>query len=390
MARPRKPPPKPERRTRGAGSVSFDEKRRQYRARLPRDRDGKRRSEYFWTEAEAEAWIANRLSAGLDSFDPSRTLGEFLNYWWAISSPRWKPLTRRRYRYEAAAAGPIATIPLNRLRPDHIELLIAAILERGTTRRYANNVARLVCRALASAVAWRILSENVALATVYPKPEPTMSSAWDADEVKRVLAHLAGHRFEGPFLLILYGGVRMGELLGLRWDDIDWAEGTVSVQRAEWTAVARQIGTVKYDRSRVVDVPASILARVRAWRDRQAILSPWVMGRPDGGRWKPTLVRREWYALQGRAGVRRLRVHGGRHTFATGHMVAGTSLADLAVMMGHSSAAVTAQTYLSSSKRRRKAAAEALEALFSGDSDAIGTHIGPQTAPLTRKRGGTP
>lgn len=376
MPRPKKADPAPQRRVRGRGSVTFDTRRQQFRARLPRAQGGTRQGEYFLTRPEAEAWLTFQLNRSEDSFDPSRPFGEYLNYWYRLQSPRWTPLTRRRYLYELAALGPIADIPLRRLRTDHIQTVITALLERGLTQRYAYHVARLAYRALARAVSWKILSENVAADVDFPEPEPRTPQAWDRYEARRVLTVIVNHRFEAAFLLMICGGLRIGEVLAVRWDDCDWIEQTVKVQRAEWTLANRTIGEPKRGRVRVVELPAWVAGRLRALRDKDTVLSPYVLGKPDGSRWGPRTLRNDWDAMIVEAKVRRLVPHGGRHTFATGHMVAGTDLADLAAMMGHANPSITSATYLSSDRKRRRGAAERLGELFSEPDENIGAQVG--------------
>lgn len=379
MPRPKKAAPTPDRRQRGRGSVAFDARRQQYRARLPRARDGTRPGEYFTTRADAEAWIIFQLARDDDSFDPARPFGDYLNHWYRLQSPRWTPLTRRRYLYELAALASIADIPLQRLRTDHIQSVITALLERGLTQRHAYNVARLAYRALARAVSWKILTENVASEVDFPEPEQRTPLAWDQGEARRVLRAIVDHRFEAAFLLMICGGLRIGEVLAVRWDDFDWVEQIVTIERAEWTLARREIGLPKRGKARIVELPAWVTRRLKVLRDRATVLSPYVLGKPDGARWSGPTLRKAWDAIILEAKVRRLVPHGGRHTFATGHMVAGTDLADLAAMMGHANPSITATTYLSTSRRRRREAAERLGGLFSEPDGDNGAQDGAQT-----------
>lgn len=99
----------------------------------------------------------------------------------------------------------------------------------------------------------------------------------------------------------------------------------------------------------------------------------YVSQRPDGNRWTARQIRDDWndlvskVKLEDGTAITQLGPHGGRRTFGTAHMVAGTPLADLARLMGHSSPSTTAASYLGTSKQRRQEAANRMAGLISPD-----------------------
>ena len=382
---PRKPKPSvpPPRRERGQGSVTWVESRKRWRARLPKAPGEKARETWHTTRDEAAAWIVRELQRGPDAFDPSETLGAYMNYWFRLVGGRWGPQTRRRYAYEAAALGELVKRPLDRCRGDHFAAAQADILARGCTRRYAYNVLSLYKRALADAVKWKILAENVVETVTLPDPERKRQPAWTLPEVRAVLKAIVGHRFEACYLLILWGGLRIGEVVGLRWDQIG-DDGLVAFAEAEHSHLrGRPIGTTKRERDRETQIPAHVVTRLKALRasgpapmafptrPRVDVAYVYVAQRPDGNRWTPRQIRDDWKALvenvtldDDETKIKQLRPHGGRRSFGTMHMVARTPLADLSTLMGHSSPAVTAASYLDSSRDRQREAAERLAELL--------------------------
>lgn len=378
---PRKKPaiPAPKRRPPDSGSVTWVERRQRWRARLPQRKGEPARESWHLTRDEAEAWIARELAREADAFDPSGTLGDYLDYWRDLRGAGWGPQTQRRYEYEAKALGPLRGISLLRLRGDRVQRHQKAMLDRGLTRRYVYNVIALLRRALADAVKWKIIGENVADTVTLPEPETRETQAWDMGEVRAVLAAIVGHRFEAIYLLILWGGLRIGEVVGLRWDQIG-DDGTVAFRQAEHTHLrGRPLGTTKRERDRETQLPAHVVGRLKelrvsgpaplAWpgRPKTDVAYVYVAQRPDGDRWHPRTIRDDWVKLVTAAKVAPLRPHGGRRSWGTMHMVSGTALADLASLMGHASPDTTARSYLGSSKARRREAAERLAALIRGD-----------------------
>jgi integrase len=316
-------------------------------------------------------WLASALTRNSDAFDARRTVGAYLDYWRELHAHRWAPQTRLRYQAEARAYREVRGIALDRLRGDQVQAAQAALLKRGCTRRYAYNVTRLLGRALADAVKWRILTENVVDTVTLPTPERPRARAWDLAEIRAVLAVIVGHRFEAAYLLILWAGLRLGEVLALRWDAIS-SDGVVTVSASEQGAIkGRPIGPTKRERIREVDLPEHVTARLRALRQAPGVTSVYVLGRPDGGRWKRDVVRRDWVALVSALKIQPLRPHGGRRSWATMHMLAGTPLADLSVLLGHASPATTAAAYIGSSRVRRRQAALALAELLAPQSGDV-------------------
>lgn len=368
----RRAPEKPKRRPPNTGGVAWVERRQRWRARLP----NKAGESWHLTRDEAEAWIARELTRTPTSFDPSETVGAYLDYWRGLNEGRWAPQTALRYKAEAATLSGIRATALWRLRGDQVMAEQARLLKRDLTRRYVYNVLSLLKRALGDAVKWKILPENVVETVTLPDPEHTTTQAWSLEEVRAVLSAIVGHRFEALYLLILWGGLRIGEAVALRWNQIA-DDGTVAFTHAEHTQLrGRPIGRTKRERDRETHLPAVVIARLRGLQAAGPVPVDWppmkhlpvayvyVSQRPDGNRWTPHTIRLHWAQLVAETKVTPLNPHGGRKSWGTMHMVSGTALADLSSLMGHSTPAVTAQSYIASHRDRRKESAERLAELI--------------------------
>jgi integrase len=216
--------------------------------------------------------------------------------------------------------------------------------------------------ALAKAVRQGLVHRNVAALADPPRVQQKHYEPLTVEEAGRLLAAVRGHRLEALVVLALATGLRQGELLGLRWDDVasDCSAVTVrnSLQRIRGQGL--QLVPPKTDRSRrTVPLPASAAAVVRAHRDRQVFEqqragSEWydagaggfvfctVIGRPldastSGGVW--------WRGIRAKAGLERVRFHDLRHAAASFLLAEGVGLREVMEQLGHSSIALTANVY---------------------------------------------
>ena len=187
--------------------------------------------------------------------------------------------------------------------------------------------------------------------------EVTQVEAWDRDEVETLLAVAQEHesRFYPALLCLFSTGLRRGELLGLKWTDVNFDHREITIRRS---ITIRQVSTPKSGRSRVVvmtDALAETLFDLLAQR-RQATLTKgwpevpeWVFCSTKGDRWwDERHFSRVWERLRRRAqkeGVRPFKLHAMRHTWATFALGAGKSVRWVADQLGHADPALTLRTY---------------------------------------------
>lgn len=166
-----------------------------------------------------------------------------------------------------------------------------------------------------------------------------------------------GDRLEALWVTALTLGLRRGELLGLRWSDVDFIAKTLSVRQTILRVNGQLVFTPpKTDRSRrTVPIPAPTLALLRTHRDRQQEERANV-----GRRWKdhglvfastigtpiePRNLDRAWQATRSRAGLPWLRLHDLRHACATFLLASGASPRTVMKTLGHSQISLTMNTY---------------------------------------------
>ena len=146
-------------------------------------------------------------------------------------------------------------------------------LGAGLSPKTVRSVHGVLHRALVWAVKWEYVPRNVADATDPPVAARTETPSLTADESARLVRAARGHRLEALWIVALYTGCRLGELLGLKWEDVGWSTDSLAVRRTLTGAAngAPTLAEPKTARSRrVVPLSATALAALRAHGDRQA------------------------------------------------------------------------------------------------------------------------
>jgi integrase len=164
-------------------------------------------------------------------------------------------------------------------------------------------------------------------------------------EIQAILEASEG-RWRLLILAALLTGMRQGELLGLKWGDVDWKARQVHVRRS-YTCGRFQEPKTRTSRRRV-DVPQVLIAELRQWRlatrysDEDDLVFANSAGLPED---HSNLLKRGFYPALRRAGVRRVRLHDLRHCYASFLIASNESPTRIQALMGHSSIMVTFDTY---------------------------------------------
>jgi integrase len=143
---------------------------------------------------------------------------------------------------------------------------------QGLSLKTISNVHVMLHRALAQAVKRKLMSRNPASIVEKPKPKRHEINPWTAEETSRFLAAAEGHRLYPAFLLMASVGLRRGEALGPRWDDLNFATGTLAVRRA--LVLVDNVPTISEPKTdagrRSIPLRVQTIAALRAHREAQA------------------------------------------------------------------------------------------------------------------------
>jgi integrase len=316
---------------------------------------------YHKTRREAEAWLAEQAALyhkGLLA-DPSKlTLKEWAEKWLERKSREVRPNTLDAYRRELGYALPVlGDLPLQKVTPSHVRALLDALAKRYTPRTVRwirQKLHTLFEEAVHLEIIFRNPASPVKVKTPRGQAKPKAGRALEAHEMSALLAALDQHQDPRTALalrLMLNLGLRLGECLGLRWEDIDLEGATLTIRR---TYSHGREGEPKTPSSiRTVPIPRGTFARLsqyREWWEARLGEPPpphmWVFPGNDPSR--PLDYNAPGRALRRivkRLGLPPLRVHDLRHSFGSHLLAAGAPLELVAERMGHANATITLSVY---------------------------------------------
>ncbi len=342
---------------------------------LGRDARGKRRQKWHkvaGTKRDAQRELT-RLLRDLDTgtyVEPSQmTVGTYLEKWlrdYAKTNVSAKTFERYAEIARVHLIPALGHLPLARIQPLHIQDYYSVALESGRRDGHGGLSAqtvlhhhRLLRAALRQALKWQLLGRNPADAVEPPRPKRPEMRVLDAAETGRLVASTKGTRLFLPVLLAVTTGMRRGEILGLRWKDVDLKKATLAVRRSlEQTKGGIQFKEPKTQKGRrVVALPEIAVDALRSHKTRQAkhrlLLGrvyengDLVCAKENGKPTVPADLSKSFARLLGRleGDVPPIRLHDLRHTHATQLLREGIHPKVVSERLGHSTVAFTLDVY---------------------------------------------
>jgi len=341
--------------------------------------DGKRKSYYGKTRGDVAAKLtaARRdLDAGIDLGTKRQTVTQFLDHWLNdVVKPSKAPKTFTGYRNVVTLyiAPEIGRHQLGTLTPQHVAAMLKVHRDGGRSPRTLHHIRAVLRNALNQAVRWGLIARNVAALVEPPRQDDLEVRPMTATEAKTVIAASESDRLGVLFRLALTLGLRQGEVLGLRWEDIDLEGGKLRVrhalQRIDGMLTLKAPKTEKSKRT--LHLPPSLIAVLRAHRDRQtfertAAASEWketglVFATRTGTPIDPRNVLRSWHRVLAAEGMERRSFHVARHTAASMLLAEGLSLKMIQEVLGHTLLSTTADIYSHLAPEAFQEAADAME-----------------------------
>lgn len=328
---------------------------------------GKRRQRWvsgFRTKDDAERELRKRLlliDEDQDAFPVETTVAAFAGSWLEHleTQGRLRPGTIRNYRQlvQTHVAPRIGGLAVRRVRPADIQGVLDTMTRAGKAPRTVAHARAAMGACFTYALRMGIVTVNPVRASEAPAKKVPELRTPNAAELRVIIDAAMGTRWEVPILLAATTGARRGEVLGLRWGNVDLARGRAriveAVQRINKQTVFASPKTARAFRS--VPLVPEVVERLRRHRAEQAqrLLALGIRADDetvvcDGGDGRPIDPSTFTHAttrIAADAGLPGVRLHDLRHAVATVLALSGNRPEITSMMLGHASVAFTLQTY---------------------------------------------
>ena len=333
------------------------------------------------TQAEAKAKLKQAIeqAKGLDAAKVGRyTVGQWMEVWFEhYAKVKVRPSSHQTYRgyIENHIKPNIGKIPLEKLTSLELQKLYKKLLEKGRVERIESkgqskglspktvrNIHQIIASAMKLAKEQRLIATDHTEGCALPKLEHREMKTLPVEQLTSFLREAKDSGVFEMYYVELATGLRRGELLGLKWEDIDLEKGNLRVKRQ----IARINGEVveaplkTKNAYRALPLAEDTIQVLKQQRKKTGS-SHWVFPSPTGGPISPDSVLHMLHRVLKRAGLPRVRFHDLRHTFATLALQNGVDIKTVSGMLGHFSAGFTLDTYAHVTTTAQKEAAKAME-----------------------------
>jgi integrase len=346
---------------------------------------GDRKSLYGKTRQEVAAKLTavmRDVQQGLPVPTERQTLAAFLADWLAsVVRGRVEPTTYTRYALDVRRiTAALGRLKLSEVTPQRIQAFLNSLREQGLSASSVKHCRAVLRSALGQAETWNLIARNPAAGkrVTSPRGERYEIEALSITQARAIMAAFVGHPFEALVHTALATGLRQGELLGLRWQDLDLDAGTLTVRvQLQRVDGVRRLKEPKSDRSRrALPLPPSAVEALRQHRRRQleARLSAGATWQETGHVFTTSVgtpfdnsnVIHRFHRQLAKAGLPRMRFHDLRHGAASVLLQSGLSLREIMEILGHSQIGITANLYTHIAPEMKRDAAAKMEAALWG------------------------
>jgi integrase len=359
-----------------------------------------------------EAEIAARAN-GRTLPNERLTVAGYLTCWLQEQAAlgRLRATTRKNYEsYVRLHLIPgVGDLSLAKLTPRQVQDFIIDRLAKGCSPRTVSYLRGLLRTALEQALRQRLVTENVAKLVQVPQVTTTEVVPFSEEEAKAFVTGIHGDDWEALYLLVLMTGLRQGEALGLRWQDIDFESKEIHIRNQLQRPDRKfQLVPPKTEKSKdKIPLPPMAGTAVLAHRDRQRLKRTRAekAGETWGNEWDLVFTRDLGEPLHGgvvthtfqkrlkELGLPHKRFHDLRHSYASLLATQGHDLFAIKEMLRHSEVSLTANLYAHMLKSRRQEIAAGIDSFFSAPSDVgrpdlLGEQVSDGDSQGTRYRNG--
>ena len=336
------------------------------------------------TEVKAKLKQAIQENAEVDTLKAAQyTVGQWMDVWFEnYAKIKVRPSSHQTYRgYIDNHIKPnIGKIPLGKLTTLELQKLYKKLLSKGRVDRIeakgqpkglspktVRNIHQVISSAMDFAKAQKLIAVNPTDGCALPKLEHREMKTLPVEQLASFLREAKESGVFEMYYIELATGLRRGELLGLKWEDLDLEQCTLRVQRQ----VSRINGEVveaplKTKNSyRTISLGTDAVGILKEQR-KKCGSSEYVFPSPTGGPISPDSVIQMLHRVLKRAGLPKVRFHDLRHTFATVALQNGVDIKTVSGMLGHYSAGFTLDTYAHVTTQAQREAAKTMGSVLSG------------------------
>ena len=285
-------------------------------------------------------------------------LSDYLDKWLLNIKDTVRQRTWERYEQIARVhLKPIlGRLKLKNLTPTHVRRLYREKLDAGASHRTVQYIHTTLRKALQDAVTDDLIPRNVADGIKAPRPKKKEINPLSPEQTRTFLEAIRDDLLEALYVLAIHRGLRQGELLGLKWDDVDLEAGTLQVRRTlSLTRDGHVFEQPKNGKGRSIELTQSSAYALRShlqhqlkeiealgdeYRD-QGLIFPGEKGQPM----RPWTLTRKLQRMLERVGLPHIRFHDLRHTCATLLLGKGVHPKFVQELLGHATISITLDTY---------------------------------------------
>ena len=344
----------------------------------------KRKSIYGKTEGEVAKKL-RQISVDVDNgvyTEPRKMkLSQWLQIWLDEYTGHLKPGTKSLYKRHALKiiAPKLGAVLLPALSKAAVQKFIND-LQRGDkplAPKSIKNVHGVLHKALEQAVELEYTPVNNATSCKLPRVERVDIKPLGNDDINRFMERVKGHRFERAYLVALFTGTREGELLGLKWDAIDFERGTITINRQlQLIDGTYQIVAPKNDKSRKITPAKFVMDTLRAhrreqvgWRLQAGVAwqdEGFVFTNEIGQHLARQTIYKSFKAIMKDMGLPTARFHDLRHTYAVASLQSGDDVKTVQENLGHHTAAFTLDIYGHVTEQMKRDSAARMDVFING------------------------
>lgn len=343
---------------------------------------GNKISKYFKTQGDARKWlltIRTQIIDGLNLAGAQTTLKDFLEHWMKSYASSVRPNTFISYKgviYNHIIPT-LGKIKLKDLRTDQIQALYNLESEKGVSPKMVQYVHSVLRRAMNFAVRWGLVVRNPVVGAIRPKTIKKEMKILDGDQVRIFLSAAKETRYEALFWVAVSTGLREGEILGLKWSDLDWRSRHMQIRRQLQRQYCKGLILTEPKSAagkRMIVLSSATISVLHQHFDQQQeekmiAMDKWqendlIFPSKIGTYLDPSNMWQSFKDTLKRAQLPDIRFHDLRHTAASLMLMQGTHPKIVQERLGHSDIALTLNTYSHVIPTMQEEAAEKMDEIL--------------------------